>query len=73
MAIIDSEEGALRPVLVFSRLGLEDVQNDRYSIFVVVSDYSLIGVRSIGANDSVFSDRAFGRIVIGNYDPIRWL
>jgi hypothetical protein len=38
MAIVDPEEGALRPVvnLALLALGLHDVQDDGYAVFVVV-------------------------------------
>lgn len=53
MAIIDGEEGAPRPVGVWkssTRRRFQDVQDYGYSIFIVISDKSLIGIRCIGTH-----------------------
>lgn len=57
MAIVDSEKRSLWPKLdVFFVLRLHDVQNDRDSVFVVVPDYPLVCVGSVGLNDAVSLD-----------------
>ena len=54
VAIEDSEEADLRPlnVEVLFALRLEDVEDDRNAIFVVISDNSLISVSSVRFNQA---------------------
>ena len=55
MSIIHTEEAAPGPVLMLSRLRLEDVEDDADPIFVVVPDDALVGVGCIGAYDAVLT------------------
>jgi len=64
MAIEDPEESTLWPVVTLFTGRLHDVQDYRHSIFIIVSDHSLIGVGRIPRDDSVFPDRAFGWLII---------
>jgi hypothetical protein len=48
VAVVDPEEGAFGPLLVLAGGWFQDVQDDRYSVLVVVPDYSLVGVCGIG-------------------------
>ena len=57
-----SEEGALWPVFdVFLLRWLHDVQDNAYSVFVVVTDYSLVGVGCVPHYAAIFSDTALSR------------
>ena len=47
MPIIDSKEGATRPVWSVLELWLNDIQDDGYTVLVIVSDDTLMSVRSI--------------------------
>ena len=47
MPIIDSEEGATRPVWGVLELGFYDIQDDGDTVLVVVPDNSLMSVRCI--------------------------
>ena len=60
MAVEDTKERALGPefYVLFSRR-LHDIEYDTDSVFIVVTDDSLVGVRSISNNTSVFSDTTF--------------
>ena len=55
MPVIDAEEGALWPLLalIVLRLWLHDVENDGDSVFVVVSDDTLIGIGSISCHQTI--------------------
>lgn len=58
MTIIDAEEGALRPFCPreLLRLRFHNVQDDRYSIFIVVTNDTLIRIGTISCHNTV----AFG-------------
>lgn len=59
VTVKDAEEGALWPMLnVLLLRWLHDVQDDAYSVFVVVTDDALVGVGCIPHNTSIFSDTA---------------
>ena len=61
MTIKDSEETAFWPVFhVFFGWWLHDIEDNADSIFVVVSNDSLIGISCIAHNKSVFSNTALG-------------
>jgi hypothetical protein len=53
MPIIDTEEGTLGPLLVSSVGRLQDVENDGNAILIVGPDNTLVGVCSIGRNNSI--------------------
>lgn len=53
MAVINSKEGASRPLLYFLELGLNDIKYNAYAIFIVVSDHALMCICSIGHYDAV--------------------
>lgn len=60
MAVKHPEEAALGPVLnVLLAWRLHYVQNDTYPVFIVVSDYPLVGVCGITHNATVFTYAAF--------------
>jgi hypothetical protein len=59
MPIKNSEECAFRPVVTFLTWWLHYVENNRYSIFVVVSDYALVGVCWVTTYDPIFAHWAF--------------
>ena len=66
VAIKDTEEADLGPldVKVLLALWLENVQNDRDSVLIVVSNDTLVSIGSVGLNHSTFLLRRFGRFVI---------
>jgi len=68
MSIVDSKEGTLGPGLVLPMLWLDDVQNNRYSVFIVVANKALIRVCSVGTNNSISLETAFGWLVVRNDD-----
>ena len=53
MTVVDPKEGAAGPVLGLLELGLYNVQNNGYSILVVVPDNPLMGVCSIRGHYTV--------------------
>lgn len=66
VAVENAEETDLRPfhIHVLLALGLEDVQDDRDTIFVVISDDALVGVGCVALYQSTLFLRSFGRLVI---------
>jgi hypothetical protein len=63
MSIVDTEEGATRPELRLLELRLDDVQDDRHTVFVVITDDALVGVCCVGGYYSVTFARVFGRLI----------
>jgi len=60
MAIKHPEEAALGPIInIFFRRWLHYIQNYAYSVFVVVSDDTLISVGSVAHDESILSHAAF--------------
>jgi hypothetical protein len=51
MAIEDSKIGALGPIAFMFRFA--DIQNDGYSIFVIISNESLVSISGISLDDSI--------------------
>ena len=57
MAIIDSEEGALRPLLIFRSIGrLHYIEDYGDPIFIVPPDDSLMCIHSIPSNAAMSTD-----------------
>ena len=52
MAVKHSEKANLRPLdcQVLFTLGLEDVEDDGYTILIIVTDYTLVGIRRVALN-----------------------
>ena len=63
MPIVDREEGAPWPVVNLLEFGLDDVENDRDSIFVVVPNHALMRVSRVCHNDAVLLAGELGRVV----------
>ena len=53
MSIVDSEEGAARPVSRFLKLRLDNIQDDADSVFIVVPYYALMSVCCVRDNHSI--------------------
>jgi hypothetical protein len=64
MPIIDRKETAARPHLNFFKLGLNDVQDDTDSVFVVVAHHALVSIRCISDNDATFLASELGWVVL---------
>jgi hypothetical protein len=66
MSVKDSEETYLRPLYrqVGLALRLQDVQNNRHSVFIVLSDNALVSVGSIRLNKSTLFLGCLGRLMI---------
>jgi hypothetical protein len=63
MTVIDTKKGASRPVGCFFEFRLDDVQDNRDSIFVVIPNNSLVSVSCIGDNDPILFRGIFSRLV----------
>jgi len=61
MPIVDCEERCLRPVLYSLIERFRNRKNDRYPIFIVVSENPHVSVRCIGFVDSKLPTRFLGR------------
>lgn len=66
MAIKDTKEADLRPVHVKCSLvlGLEDIENNANTIFVILPDNALVCVGSIGLDDAAFLLTCFGGFMV---------
>jgi hypothetical protein len=69
MTIVDTEEGALRPVLILPVIRLDNVQNDGDSVFIVCSDETLVGIGSICSDNPVPLQTALCRLMVGDDYP----
>lgn len=47
MSIIDSKEWASWPICSFLEFWLDNIKDDRYSVFIIVPNYPLMGIRCI--------------------------
>lgn len=56
MAVENPKEGTFGPVIAFLARRFHNVQNDGYSILIVVSDNALVGVCSIARDDAILAD-----------------
>lgn len=72
MTIIDTEERTSRPRLMLAVLWLDDVEDDRDSILVVVTHQSLVCIGSIGSNDSIAFVAALSGLVIRDDNACSW-
>lgn len=75
MSIIYTKEGAFRPVFMLSMLRLNDIENDWYSVFIIVSNKTLISISSVSSHNSISFHRAFSRFMIWDNDPrarLKW-
>jgi hypothetical protein len=63
VAVIDPEEGAAGPVGGLLEFRLDDIQNDRYSILIVISNDSLMCVRCVRGHYTVSLTCKLGRLV----------
>ena len=66
MAVINSEEGASWPVFNLLELRLDNIQNNRDSIFVIIPDNTLMCICSITANNTVLLASEFRWMVRRN-------
>ena len=66
MTVIHREERASWPFFNLLELGLDYIQNDRNSVFVIIPDDSLMGVGRIAAHHSILFAGKLGRVVRGH-------
>lgn len=66
MTIEHSEKADLRPLngQILLALGFEDIEDDGDTIFIVVTDDTLVGISSIALDDATLLLRGFGWLVI---------
>ena len=72
VAIKDTEESAFGPVFAFLRGWFHYVQNDGDSIFIVISNDSLVCVCSISRYNSILSHRALSLLEVRELDCV-WI
>jgi len=76
MSVIDSEETASWPFFwidIGSGFGWKKICDDGHSVFIVISDETLVSVSSVGANDACAFVRGFGGLITWNNDFMSWL
>lgn len=66
MAVVDGKERTSWPLIDLLKLWFDNVQNNAYSIFVVVPHNALVSVCRVAADDTVFLASKFGRVVGSN-------
>ena len=66
MPVKNSKETYLRPFQsqVSLALRLEDVKNDRDSVFIILSDNALVSISSIRLDQSTFFLRCLGGLMV---------
>ena len=66
MPIIDAEKGALRPLVVWVLLGLwlHNVENNCYTVLVIIAHNALVGVGTISSNYAITLSAVFGRLIV---------
>lgn len=64
MTIENTEESTLWPIFAFLTRWLHNVEYDRNTILVIVTNDSLIGIGSIAGYDAVLANRAFGLLKV---------
>jgi len=69
MAVVNPKERAFRPVLVYSVLWLDDIQDNADTVFIIVPDETLVCVGSICSDYSVAFKTTFGYFVVRDHDP----
>lgn len=73
MAIKDSEETYLRPLDCQMSLTFrfQNIQNNRYSVFIILSDYALISICSIRLDQATLFLTSFSRLMILQQNSLR--
>lgn len=65
MTVENAKEGAFGPVIAFLTRRFHNVKNDRDSVLVVVSNYTLICVRCIARDYPILPNRALSLLEVG--------
>ena len=68
MTVVDTEEGALWPILAVLVSWFDYVKDYRNSVFIIVSDYTLVCVGSVGLDHAVSFCGALCWLVVGEND-----
>jgi len=69
MAVIYAKKWASWPrTILLIWLGLQDVQNNWHSVFIVVPDEALVGVSCVASNHSISLARCFGWLIVWDYN-----
>lgn len=63
MTIVDSEEGAARPVVDLLEFGFNNVQDNGHSIFIVVPNNALVSISRIATHHAILLAGKLGRVV----------
>jgi len=73
VSVEHAEEADLGPLNVKIGLvaGLEDIENDAHSVFIVVSNYALVSIRCVRFDDSAFLLAGLCRFMIFELDCLR--
>ena len=68
MAVVDSKEAALWPVLVLSVRWLGDIENDGHSVFIVIPYEALVCNCRVGSHNSISFHTALSWLLIRDND-----
>ena len=72
MAIVDSKERAGWPGLMLSMLRLNNVEYDRYPVFIVVAHKSLVSIGSVCTHNPIALIAALCWLVVRDNNPRPW-
>jgi hypothetical protein len=64
VAVIDGKERASGPNIYLLELGLDDVQNDADSVFIVVANHALVRICCVSGDNAIFLRGKFSGVVI---------
>ena len=62
--IVDGKERTSWPEVDLLELGLDNVEDDRHSVLVIIPHHSLMGIGCISDNDAIFLRRELSWVVI---------
>jgi hypothetical protein len=73
VTVIHSKERASWPIWGIFEFGLDDIKDYRNTIFIVISDYTLMCIRCIGGNDTISLASIFCRLICLNKLDYGWV
>jgi len=69
MTVIDPEKAAFGPLFIFSVCWLGDIEYDRYTVFVVIPQQTLVSDGWVSSDNAIPPHAALGGLFIRDYDP----
>lgn len=73
MSVIDTEEGAFRPVFMLSMFWFDYVQYDGDTVFVISANKTLVGIGRVSSNYAIPAQTTLSCFMIRNHNSSAWL